>query len=43
MKKVIAIPPLAGVSRVHLTGCLLIRIIIFFARLEPELLAFLGG
>lgn len=38
-----AIPPLVGVSRVHLTGCLLIPIIIFFAGLEPALLAFLGG
>jgi TctA family transporter len=38
-----AIPPLIGVSRVHLTGCLLIPIIIFFAGLEPTVLAFLGG
>ncbi|MDD1773104.1 MAG: tripartite tricarboxylate transporter permease [Methanomassiliicoccales archaeon] len=38
-----AIPPLVGVSRVHLTGCLLIPIIIFFAGLEPTLLIFLGG
>jgi putative membrane protein len=37
------IPPLIGVSRVHLTGCLLVPIIIFFAGLESTLLAFLGG
>lgn len=37
------IPPLAGVSRVHLSGCLLIPIIIAFCGLEPEILRALGG
>lgn len=37
------IPPRVGVSRVHLTGCLLVPIIIFFAGLEPALIALLGG
>ncbi len=37
------IPPLIGVSRVHLTGCLLVPIIVFFMGLEPLALGFLGS
>jgi len=37
------IPASAGVSRVHLTGCLLIPLILFFSGLEPALIGLLGG
>jgi TctA family transporter len=37
------IPPLVGVSRVHLTGCLLIPVAIFFFGFEPIILGLVGG
>ena len=37
------VPPRIGVNRVHLTGCLLLPITLFFFGLEPIMASFLGG
>ena len=37
------IPPRIGTNRVHLTGCLLLPITLFFFGLEPSFASFLGG
>ena len=37
------LPPLLGVSRVHLTGCLLLPLILFFFGLKEPVVQWLGG
>ena len=37
------LPPRLGTNRVHLTGCLLVPITLFFFGLELPLASFLGG